>query len=132
MLLALGAIGGALVETVPQTIAALAVAGIGNGAATAVSWPLLTALIPSDKTGVFAGLKAASESIAIPLSVVVAAELFLPRLGYRGIFVMLAVTIVLALLLLVRLVKVPGSAQQEPASNRLVEAPAEGETSLRR
>jgi Na+/melibiose symporter-like transporter len=121
-LLALGAIGGALVATLPQTIVALVVAGIGNGAATAVAWPLLTALIPSDKTGVFAGLKAASESIAIPLSVVVAAELFLPRLGYRGIFVMLAVTIVLALVLLVRLVNIPDSGQQEPASDGFVEA----------
>jgi Na+/melibiose symporter-like transporter len=120
-LLALGATGGALVATLPQTIAALVVAGIGNGAATAVAWPLLTALIPSDKTGVFAGLKAASESIAIPLSVVVAAELFLPRLGYRGIFVMLAVTIVLALLLLVRLVKVPETTQPAPASAEVVE-----------
>jgi isocitrate dehydrogenase (NAD+) len=30
-----------------------------------VTWPLLTALIPPEKTGVFAGLKAAAESIAI-------------------------------------------------------------------
>jgi Na+/melibiose symporter-like transporter len=131
-LLAVGAIGGALVETLPQTIVALALAGIGNGAATAVAWPLLTALIPSDKTGVFAGLKAASESIAIPLSVVVAAELFLPRLGYRGIFVMLAVTIVLALLLLVRLVRVPESSQQERVSNPFVEAVDTRETSVPR
>jgi MFS family permease len=116
-LLCLGAIGGALVATLPQTILALAIAGVGNGAATAVAWPLLTALIPSDKTGVFAGLKAASESIAIPLSVVVAAEVFLPRLGYRGIFVMLAVTILLALVLLVRLVKVPASVEQTPAAS---------------
>lgn len=60
-------------------------------------------------TGVFAGLKAACESVAIPLSVVVAAEVFLPTLGYRGIFVMLAVNIVLALMLLAWLVKVPPS-----------------------
>jgi hypothetical protein len=32
-------------------------------------------------------------------------ELFLPRFGYRGIFVMLAVTIALALLLLLRLIQ---------------------------
>jgi Na+/melibiose symporter-like transporter len=108
-LLAAGAIGGALVATLPQTVVALVVAGIGNGAATAVAWPLLTALIPADKTGVFAGLKAACESVAIPLSVVVAAEVFLPTLGYRGIFVMLAVNILLALVLLAWLVKVPPS-----------------------
>ena len=38
-----------------------------------------TALIPHDKTGIFAGLKAASESVAIPLSVLIASEVFLPR-----------------------------------------------------
>jgi MFS family permease len=107
LLLAISAIGGVLVVTLPQTIAVLLVAGVGNGAATAVAWPLLTALIPPEQTGVFAGLKAASESIAIPLSVVVAAELFLPWLGYRGIFAMLAVNIVLALVLLLCFVHVP-------------------------
>ena len=75
--------------------------------------PLLTALIPAEKTGVFAGLKAAAESVAIPLSVVVASELFLPRLGYRGIFAMLAVNIILALVLLVRFVHVPRVAEPE-------------------
>ena len=86
-------------------------AGVGNGAATAVTWPLLTALIPPERTGVFAGLKAAAESIAIPLSVVVAAEVFLPRFGYRGIFAMLALNIILALVLLVRFVRVPPAAE---------------------
>ena len=84
-------------------------AGVGNGAASAVSWPLLTALIPPEKTGVFAGLKAAAESIAIPLSVVVAAELFLPRFGYRGIFAMLAINIVIALILLLAFVDPPAA-----------------------
>lgn len=106
-LLTLGAIGGALVSDLLQTVIALIVAGIGNGAAAAAAWPLLTALIPADQTGVFAGLKAACESVAIPLSVLVAAEWFLPQFGYRGIFVMLAVTIGLALVLLVRFVHVP-------------------------
>jgi Na+/melibiose symporter-like transporter len=105
-LLAASAVAGVLVQTLPQTVAVVVVAGIGNGAATAANWPLLTDLIPPEQTGVFAGLKAAAESIAIPLSVVVAAEVFLPRLGYRGIFAMLALTIVLALVLLLRFVRV--------------------------
>ena len=108
-LLALSAVGGVLVTTLVQTTVIVLVAGVGNGAATAASWPLLTALIPPEKTGVFAGLKAAAESIAIPLSVVVAAEVFLPRFGYRGIFAMLAITIVLALLLLLRFVHAPAA-----------------------
>jgi len=114
-LLAVAALAGVFVTTLGQTIAVVLVAGLGNGAATAVTWPLLTALIPPEKTGVFAGLKAAAESIAIPLSVVVAAEVFLPQLGYRGIFAMLALSITVALVLLVRYVHVPPRAAPAPA-----------------
>jgi MFS-type transporter involved in bile tolerance (Atg22 family) len=110
-LLALSAIGGTFITTLPQTIVVVLVAGVGNGAATAVTWPLLSALIPPEKSGVFAGLKAAAESVAIPLSVVVAAEVFLPRFGYHGIFAMLAINIVLALVLLVRFVHMPPEAE---------------------
>ena len=110
-LLALSALGGVLVTTLQETVGIVLLAGVGNGAATAANWPLLTALIPPEKTGVFAGLKAAAESIAIPLSVVVASELFLPRFGYRGIFAMLAVNIILALVLLLRFVRVPRAAE---------------------
>jgi Na+/melibiose symporter-like transporter len=106
-LLAICALGGVLVRTLPETAVVVVLAGVGNGAATAVAWPLLTALIPHEKTGIFAGLKAASESVAIPLSVVIASELFLPTLGYRGIFAMLAVNIIIALVLLLRFVHVP-------------------------
>ncbi len=110
-LLALSALAGVVITTLGELIGVVVLAGIGNGAATAVNWPLLTALIPPDKTGVFAGLKASAESIAIPLSVLVAAELFLPRFGYRGIFVLLAISIVLALVLLLRFVRVPRAAE---------------------
>jgi Na+/melibiose symporter-like transporter len=112
-LLAVSAIAGVLVTTLVETTIVVLVAGVGNGAATAVSWPLLTALIPPEKTGVFAGLKAAAESVAIPLSVLVAAEVFLPHFGYRGIFAMLALTIILALILLLRYVHVPQPATAE-------------------
>jgi MFS family permease len=114
--LTLGAIGGTLVHDLGPTIAVIVVAGIGNGAASAVSWPLLTELIPSDEAGVFAGLKASSESVAIPLSVFVAAELFLPRFGYQGIFTMLAINIALALLLLVAFVRTPPRPRLAPAA----------------
>jgi Na+/melibiose symporter-like transporter len=106
-LLAVSAVGGVLVTSLPQTVAVVVLAGIGNGAATAANWPLLTSLIPPDQAGVFAGLKASAESLAIPLSVVVAAELFLPRFGYRGIFAMLAINILVALTLLLRFVRTP-------------------------
>jgi maltose/moltooligosaccharide transporter len=115
-LLAVSAVAGVLITSLAETVVVVLVAGVGNGAATAVSWPLLTALIPPEKTGVFAGLKAAAESVAIPLSVLVAAELFLPRFGYRGIFAMLALNIILALVLLLRFVEVPRAVKPKLAT----------------
>lgn len=106
-ILIVGAVGGSIVHELAPTIAVIIIAGVGNGAATAMSWPLLTELIPADETGVFAGLKAATESIAIPLSVFVAAELFLPRFGYQGVFVMLAINLAVALFMLLAIVRTP-------------------------
>src|SRR5207245_9995887 len=106
-LLAVAAFGGIVIRHLPETIAVVLLAGIGNGAATAAGWPLLASLVPPEKTGVFAGLKAAAESIAIPASVVVAAEIFLPRFSYRGVFVLLAGAILVALFILVRYVRPP-------------------------
>ena len=103
-LLALAAFAGIVIQRLPETIAVVLLAGVGNGAATAAGWPLLAALVPPEKTGVFAGLKAAAESIAIPASVVIAAELFLPRFSYRGVFVLLAGAILVAIFILVRFV----------------------------
>ncbi|HEV2249878.1 MAG TPA: MFS transporter [Candidatus Limnocylindria bacterium] len=106
-LLAVAACGGIVIQRLPETIAVVLLAGIGNGAATAAGWPLLASLVPPEKSGVFAGLKAAAESIAIPASVVVAAELFIPRFSYRGVFVLLAGAILVALVILVRFVRPP-------------------------
>ena len=77
----------------------------------------------ASETGVFAGLKASAESIAIPLSIVVAAELFLPRFGYRGVFAMLALSIILALVLLLRFVRVPPAADRLLPTDPSLEAP---------
>ncbi len=107
-LLAIAAFGGLVIQHLPETIAVVLIAGIGNGAATAAGWPLLASLIPAARTGVFAGLKTAAESIAVPASVAIAAELLIPRFSYRGIFVLLASTILVALFILVRYVRPPG------------------------
>ncbi len=104
-LLAVAAFGGIVIQRLPETIAVVLLAGIGNGAATAAGWPLLASLVPPEKTGVFAGLEAAAESLAIPASVVVAAEIFLPRFSYRGVFELLAVAILIALAILIRFVR---------------------------
>lgn len=106
-LLAIAALGGIVIQRLPETVVVVILAGIGNGAATAAGWPLLATLVPPEKTGVFAGLKAAAESVAIPASVVVAAELFLPRFSYRGVFVLLAGAILIALFILIRYVRAP-------------------------
>jgi maltose/moltooligosaccharide transporter len=108
-LLAVAAVGGLLIQQLPETIAVVLLAGIGNGAQTAVGWPLLASLIPREQTGVFAGLKAAAESIAIPASVTIAAELFLPRFSYRGVFVLLTGAILVALFILIRFVRAPAA-----------------------
>jgi Na+/melibiose symporter-like transporter len=116
--LVVAAFGGTVIRELPETIVVVVLAGIGNGAQTAVSWPLLTALIDPDESGIFAGLKAAAESVAIPLSVVVAAELFLNpnalNLGYRGIFFMLAINMVIALILLLAFVHPPKRSEVQP------------------
>jgi Na+/melibiose symporter-like transporter len=114
-LLGVAAVGGTVIQTLPETVVVVVLAGIGNGAATAIGWPLLASLVPAERIGVFAGLKAAADSIAIPLSVVVAAEVFLPRLGYRGIFGMLAIFTFIALAMLIALVRVPKPEQLEVA-----------------
>lgn len=101
-LLAVAAFGGLVIQHLPETIAVVLIAGVGNGAATAAGWPLLASLVPPEKTGVFAGLKTAAESIAVPASVTIAAELLIPRFSYRGVFVLLASTILVALVILVR------------------------------
>jgi Na+/melibiose symporter-like transporter len=108
-LLAVAALAGTVIQHLPETIAVVVLAGIGNGAATAAGWPLLASLVPAEKTGVFAGLKAAAESIAIPASVVIAAQVFLPWFSYRGVFVLLSVAILVALFILVRHVRPPMS-----------------------
>jgi Na+/melibiose symporter-like transporter len=115
-LLAIAAVGGTIIQHLPETIAVVLLAGVGNGAATAAGWPLLASLVPPEKTGVFAGLKAAAESVAIPASVVVAAELFLPRFSYRGVFVLLAGAILVALFILARYVRPPVPFPQPPVN----------------
>jgi maltose/moltooligosaccharide transporter len=96
---AVAALAGLVIRDVPQTIALALVAGAGNAAITATDWPLLSELVPPEETGVFAGLKTAFESVAIPVSVVVSSAL-IHFWGYRMIFVVLAIGAAGALALL--------------------------------
>ena len=95
------ALGGLAIRDVPQTLAVVLCAGLGNAAITAIDWPLLTELVPATEVGLFAGLKAASESVALPVAVALASAL-IGQWGYRACFVVVAAG-ALAALGLVRL-----------------------------
>ncbi len=77
----------------------LVIAGLGNAATTVLAYPLLTQLVPKDKLGVFTGLNASFNSIAIPLSVLVSGSL-IDLYGYRSIFFLLGIALILALVIL--------------------------------
>jgi MFS family permease len=98
-LLAVTALSGLFIQTVPQTLAVIILAGVANAAISATNWPLLTELIPADEVGVFAGIKTAFESVAIPASAIVAGGL-IGHFGYRAIFGVLTFGAVIALLVL--------------------------------
>jgi MFS family permease len=109
-LTALAALGGLAVRDVPQTLAVIACAGLGNAAITATDWPLLTELVPATAVGVFAGLRTACESVALPLSVVLTSAL-IGRWGYRAIFPVVILGAVVALGLLRPLAAGPAPAR---------------------
>jgi MFS-type transporter involved in bile tolerance (Atg22 family) len=83
-------------HTMAQVLPALLVAGVGNAALSALTWPLLTMLVPSERVGVFAGLKTSAESISALFTAVLAAVM-VGLWGYRSIFVVLLVAIVASL-----------------------------------
>jgi len=113
---AVTALGGLVIQNVPQTLAVIVFAGIGNAAITATDWPLLTELVPADEVGVFAGLKTAFESVALPASVLLTSGL-IELWGYRAIFVVVTIGAVAAIVLLrtVRMPAAPGAVA--PAAN---------------
>lgn len=94
--LGLAALLGTVATEVPHLIALEVLAGIGNSALTVLWWPMLTTLIPQERTGVFAGLSATVQSIAIPASVTLAGALVDAFGTYRAVFALLAVSAVLA------------------------------------
>jgi MFS family permease len=74
-------------------------AGIGFSSTTALTYPYLSQLVPSSKMGVFTGLQAAFSSVAVPISVGVT-SLLIDLFGYRSIFVMLSVMMVVDVFIL--------------------------------
>jgi MFS-type transporter involved in bile tolerance (Atg22 family) len=101
------------VQTPLQVLPILVVAGIGNGAYNALSWPMLTTLVPSQRAGVFAGLKSAAESISAFLSSFLAA-LLVAEWGYRSIFFVLLLSVAAALVALLTVRSGENHAQSGP------------------
>jgi len=106
--LGMAALLGTVARDLPHLLLLELLAGVGNAALSVLWWPLLTTLIPREKTGVFAGLSATVQSIALPLSVVLSGFLIDTFDTYRVAFVVLAAASVAALAILLY-VRVPRS-----------------------
>jgi maltose/moltooligosaccharide transporter len=105
VLTVVAAFAGLFIQHTPEALVVIVLAGIANAGITATDWPLLTELIPADETGVFAGLKTAFESVALPASVILTGKL-IEQWGYRTIFGVVVVS-GLAAFALLRTVTVP-------------------------
>jgi Na+/melibiose symporter-like transporter len=99
VLIAVGAAGALVVQTATEVVPLLVIAGIGNGCYNALSWPMLTTLIPSERVGVFAGLKSSAESLSAFFSSFLAAGM-VAIWGYRSIFLILLVAVTASLVAL--------------------------------
>lgn len=69
-------------------------AGVGFSATTVLTFPYLSTLVPPTKIGLFSGLQTAFSALAVPFSVLGAGTL-IDLFGYRTLFDMLAVCMVL-------------------------------------
>jgi Na+/melibiose symporter-like transporter len=98
--LAAAALLGTVARDLPHLLALEVLAGVGNAALSVLWWPLLTTLIPPEKTGVFAGLSATVQSIALPASVILAGALIEGFGTYRVAFVLLGAAALVALAIL--------------------------------
>ncbi len=95
-IMAIAAVGGLVVNTVPQGAVVFILAGVGNAASMVLAVPLMAELVPRHRMGLATGLLAASGSVAAPLSSVVAGTLS-DVLGPRVIFAVMFVMVVVAL-----------------------------------
>jgi MFS family permease len=98
-LIGLAAFGALFIRTLPQVIMVMSLAGLGNAAQAASTYPLLTELVPGAEVGFYTGFQSTMLSIAQPLTVVVTGML-INNGGYRWIFVVCAVAIGIAMLVM--------------------------------
>lgn len=75
----------------------MAVAGVGNGAQFAASYPLLTRIVFPDRMGLYTGLNGSVNAITAPLAVLIAGGL-ITALGFKALFPFVAAMFLLALI----------------------------------
>ncbi len=93
------------------------VAGVGNAAQTAASFPLLTRIVPADQMGLYVGLESLVTSIAAPVSAGLAG-LLIAAYSYSTMFPFVAAMFVLSLVPLgiLRMEKSIAYRQRHPAA----------------
>ena len=85
VLMAVGCVGAFAARSVAEILPLIAIAGLGNAAVNALTWPLLMQVVPSQRLGVFAGLKTAAESVSAFAAAFVAFAM-IGLWGYHSIF----------------------------------------------
>ncbi len=101
VLIGVACLGGLWVGTLVQIGTVLVIAGIGNAAQSAASYPLMTQLVPKEEVGFYTGLQTMALSIAQPVTVFVTGIL-INHGSYRVIFAVCATCMAVALALLTR------------------------------
>lgn len=95
--MAAAALAGIFIRDITPLFVVIGVAGIGNAAQTASSFPLLTELVPGDQMGLYTGLNSSVTSIAAPASTTIAG-LLIQQFSYAAMFPFVAAMFLLSLI----------------------------------
>lgn len=121
--MAAAATAGIFTHNVLLLFIVVTIAGVGNAAQTASSFPLLTRIVFPDQMGLYTGLNTAVTSVAAPLSGFIAGEL-IDHLGYTAMFPFVAAMFIISLLPLATL-----RVEKSRAAKARAEQSAQGEPS---
>lgn len=97
MLMSAAAVAGVFTREPALLYVILTVAGIGNAAQTASSYPLLTRIVFPDQIGLYTGLSSTVTSIAAPASAAIAGGI-IQAVGYTAMFPFVATMFLLSLI----------------------------------
>jgi MFS family permease len=110
LLFAFAALAGSQVTSLEMALPIMVLVGLGNAAPTALYLSLLADLVPKQRAGVFMGYANMVWSVAQPVGALLAGILVDATQSYRGVFVLAALCMVLAALVLG---KVPNNYRHE-------------------